>query len=79
MCMRRSSKLPSDSNQRAAEIVRISTNESPTEVESIKEYLARIGRKGGLKGGPARAKKLNAKRRSEIASAGGKAKRDKKK
>jgi len=77
--MRRSSKLPSDSNQRAAEIVRISTNESPTEVESIKEYLARIGRKGGLKGGPARAKKLNAKRRSEIASAGGKAKRDKKK
>jgi len=75
--MRRSSKLPSDSNQRAAEIVRIHTEESEAGVESVKEYLARIGKKGGLKGGPARAKKLSARRRSEIASAGGKAKRDK--
>ncbi len=35
--------------------------------ESIKDYLAKIGRKGGLKGGKARAAKLSAKKRSEIA------------
>ena len=35
--------------------------------QSVKEYLARIGRKGGLKGGKARARKLSADRRSEIA------------
>jgi hypothetical protein len=77
--MRRSSKLPSDVNQRAAEVVRISTEQPETEVESIKEYLARIGRKGGLKGGPARAKKIGAKRRSAIASLGGLAKAKKRK
>jgi hypothetical protein len=32
-----------------------------------------LGRAGGLKGGKARAKKLTAKRRSEIARQGGKA------
>jgi hypothetical protein len=35
--------------------------------QSVKEYLARIGRKGGLKGGKTRAMKLSADRRSEIA------------
>ncbi len=78
--MRRSSKkLPKDPNQLAAEIVRLSTQE-PEEVEkenqqvsqeaaqnAITEYLKLIGKKGGLKGGPARAKKLSAKKRSEIA------------
>jgi general stress protein YciG len=32
---------------------------SPQKVSSIKAYLSQIGRKGGLKGGPARAKKLS--------------------
>ena len=41
--------------------------------QSVKEYLARIGRKGGLKGGKARAMKLSAQRRSEIARKGAKA------
>ena len=62
--MRRSSKLPEDPNQRAAAIVQMSTEEPS---ESIKDYLARIGRKGGLKGGKARARKLSARKRSEIA------------
>jgi hypothetical protein len=35
--------------------------------QSVKEYLARIGRKGGWKGGKARAMKLSAERRCEIA------------
>lgn len=34
---------------------------------AIQEYLAEIGRKGGLKGGKARAQRLTAKRRQEIA------------
>ena len=35
--------------------------------QSVKEYLVRIGRKGGVKGGKARAMKLSAQRRSEFA------------
>jgi len=62
--MIRSSKLPKDANQLATEIVRLST-EDPR--QSINEYLASIGRSGGLKGGKARASKLSTKRRKEIA------------
>ena len=75
--MRRSNKkLPKDPNKLAYEIVRLSTEEPedkpkepepPKERDPISEYLAQIGRKGGLKGGPARAKKLSAKKRKEIA------------
>jgi hypothetical protein len=74
--MRRSSKpLPKDPNQLAYEIVRLTTEE-PEEIpknpqeeaqNAISEYLALIGKRGGLKGGPARAKKLSAKKRREIA------------
>jgi ABC-type branched-subunit amino acid transport system substrate-binding protein len=71
--MRRSSKkLPTDPNQLAAEIVRRSTEghaqETAKAVPSpISQYLAKIGRQGGLKGGKARAAKLTSKRRTEIA------------
>jgi hypothetical protein len=77
--MRRSSKaLPKDINQRAFEIVKLSTEEPTTKEQSkkrsiISEYLAEIGRKGGLKGGKARAEKLSAKRREEIAQEAAKA------
>ncbi len=71
--MKRSSKkLPRDPNQLAYDIVRMSTEE-PTEEEpkpersAISKYLAEIGRKGGLKGGKARAEKLTPERRKEIA------------
>ena len=37
----------------------------------VKTAAALLGRRGGLKGGPERAKKLTAKRRSEIARSGG--------
>ena len=66
--MRRSSNSPEDVNERAAEIVRLST-ENPPEPQkgsTISEYLASIGRKGGLKGGPARAKKLSKKKLQAI-------------
>jgi hypothetical protein len=71
--MRRSSKpLPKDFMQMGAEIVRQATEE-PKRPESVKEYLTRIGRKGGLKGGKARAKKLSASKRSAIARKAAKA------
>ena len=76
--MRRSSKkLPRDANQRAAEIVRLSTEEAtPAPTDTITAYLAAIGRKGGLKGGKARAAKLTSEERSAIARKGGNALRE---
>jgi hypothetical protein len=70
--MRRSSKpLPKDSNQLAAEIVRLSTepyeNPAPPEPSTLSAYFAAMGRKGGKKGGKARAKNLSASRRKAIA------------
>lgn len=73
--MRRSSKLPKDVNQRAAEIVRLSTEEpkAPNERSTISQYLSKIGRKGGLKGGNARAGRLSPKERRRIAKRAAKA------
>jgi hypothetical protein len=68
---RSSKKLPKDTNKLAAEIVRLST--AGNTPESITEYLARIGRKGGLKGGKERAKRLSREQRSQIASKAAKA------
>jgi hypothetical protein len=73
--MRRSSNLPEDPNQLAAEIVRLSTEE-PT--DSVKDYFASIGRKGGLKGGKARAQVLPASKRKAIAQKAAKARWSKK-
>lgn len=72
--MRRSSKpLPKDSNQLAYQIVKLSTEEpeQPKERSEISKYLSEIGKRGGLKGGPAKAKKLSSKKRKEIAKKAG--------
>ena len=64
------SKLPKDSNQRAVIIAQMATGEIPKipeETDLIKLAASAMGRKGGLKGGNARAKSLSSKRRSEIA------------
>ena len=63
-------KLPKDTNQRAVMIAQMATGEVekiPEETDLIKLAASAMGRKGGLKGGKARAKSLSAKRRSEIA------------
>jgi len=71
-------KPPKDPNKLAYQIVRMSvedpeelkpeqTIEQPKERSPIWQYLAEIGRKGGLKGGKARAAKLSAEQRKEIA------------
>ena len=69
-------KRPTDINQRAKSIVDIATgevSETKEEKDVIKAAAAALGRKGGLKGGHARAKVLSAKRRSEIAKKAAKA------
>lgn len=64
----RSRKRPRDLNKLARSIVDEATGEAPPEPESGKDPAAvSLGRRGGLRGGPARAKKLSAKKRSEIA------------
>lgn len=64
----RSRKRPADLNRLAASIVNDSTDEDKTEPDDGKDPAAvALGRKGGLKGGKARAAKLSPERRSEIA------------
>jgi hypothetical protein len=69
-------KRPTDINQKAKSIVDIATGESEDtlkEKDQLKAAAAALGKKGGLKGGPARAESLTAKRRSEIAKKAAKA------
>lgn len=68
--MKEPKKLPRDPNQRAKSIVDIATGEAEEPTEPVKEKdpaAVSLGRRGGLKGGRARAKKLTAEQRSEIA------------
>ena len=67
----RSSKRPRDLNALAQRLVQEATGQAPPEkppVERAKDPAAvALGRRGGLKGGAARAKKLSPDERSEIA------------
>ncbi len=70
ICFMAKSKRPTDINQRAKSIVDIATGDSEDslkEKDLIKAAASAMGKKGGLVGGKARAKKLSAKRRKEIA------------
>lgn len=69
-------KRPRDLNQLAASIVDAVTDDEPGEAEpetaetgdpEKNPHAAALGRLGGQKGGPARALKLSAERRREIA------------
>jgi hypothetical protein len=63
----RSRKRPSDVNELAREIVDETTGEAPPfDPDAGKDPLAvELGRRGGLKGGKARAAKLTPEQRSE--------------
>jgi hypothetical protein len=66
----RSRKRPRDLNELAASIVSDATDEDKPKVdpdEGKDPAAVALGRRGGLKGGRARAAKLTAERRSEIA------------
>lgn len=77
-------KRPTDLNLLAKSIVDDATNENPiieepSTQEPIKNpHAVALGRLGGKKGGPARAKKLTAKQRQEIAKRAAKARWGKK-
>lgn len=62
-------KRPRDANQLAKSIVDLTTGdaEEATDDSGKDPAAVALGRKGGLKGGKARAEKLSAKKRSEIA------------
>jgi len=64
-------KLPADTNQRAHQVAKLLIGELTEEPEpqrsAVSAYLAEIGRKGGLKGGKARAANMSARKRKEIA------------
>ena len=72
---KRSSKGRLDLNQLAKSIVDQATDEEPKQLEETEKNPAAValGRLGGLKGGAARAKKLTAEERSEIARKAAKA------
>jgi hypothetical protein len=60
-------KLPTDVNQLAKYIVDLSTAETQEPIKEKNPAAVALGRLGGLKGGKARAEKLTAKRRKDIA------------
>ena len=64
-------KRPRDLNQLAKSIVDDATGDAPNQAETLppekNPAAVELGRMGGLKGGKARAAKLSAERRSEIA------------
>lgn len=68
-------KRPKDTNQLAKSIVDLAIGEKQeTIIENTKNPNAvALGRLGGLKGGKARAEKLSARKRSEIAKKAAKA------
>ena len=68
-------KRPTDISQLAYQIVQEATQEVkeepiPTPAKEKNPAAVALGRLGGLKGGPARAKKLSSKKRKEIAQEG---------
>jgi hypothetical protein len=67
--MAKKTKMPTDVNQRAKAIVDFatSTEDVPDPDEGKDPAAVALGRKGGLKGGKARAEKLTPEERSEAA------------
>jgi hypothetical protein len=62
--------MSSDPKKAVALTVKLVTSESDEELPErspISQYLATIGRKGGIKGGKARAQNLSDERKKEIA------------
>lgn len=70
----RSRKRPSDVNALAKQVADEATGETPPEQDEGKDPAAvALGRKGGLKGGKARAAKMTAEERAESARKAAKA------
>ena len=63
----RSRKRPTDLNQLAASIVADATGETPPTEDGKDPAAVALGRRGGLKGGKARAASMTPEQRSEAA------------
>lgn len=63
-------KRPTDTNQLGKFIVDLATGEIEEVPAGKNPHAVALGRKGGLKGGDARAKSLTKERKSEIAKSG---------
>jgi hypothetical protein len=59
--------MPTDLNNLASRIVELATNEQPEPEDTRDPAAVALGRRGGLKGGKARAAALSPERRKEIA------------
>jgi hypothetical protein len=76
--MAKNPKRPRDPNQLGKLIADMATGENPPETQSKKNPAAvSLGRRGGLKGGKARAAKLSPEQRKEIAQKAAKKRWDK--
>ena len=67
--MSKAPKRPKDPNQLAKMMIDIGASEIQNNNDSEFSPMAALGRVGGQKGGKARAEKLSAERRAEIAKA----------
>ncbi len=65
--MPKRSRMPTDINQLAAKIIEMATNEQPPADDGKDPAAVALGRKGGLKGGHARAVKMTPEERRESA------------
>jgi hypothetical protein len=69
--MQKRSRMPKDTNQLAALVVKMATGQSvesePEEPPNKDPAAVELGRKGGLKGGKARWKGVSKKKRQELA------------
>lgn len=79
MPKRSSKKRPADTNRLAYQIVQESIGEAPDPDAGKDPAAVALGRKGGKKGGKARAAKLSPARRTEIARKAAKARWESKK
>ena len=78
--MQKRSRMPRDPSKLAKAIVDMATGQAVPEPDSGKDPAAvALGRKGGLKGGKARAKAMTAKQRSAAARTAARARWAKKK
>lgn len=65
--MAKKKKLPADTNKKAKAVVAMAIGEDAVGAIETRTPAQILGSAGGKKGGPARANKLTAKRRKEIA------------
>lgn len=65
--MPKRSSTHQDVNEAAFAILAQATSQTPPSEEAVRAAAAALGRRGGLKGGPARAAKLSALKRRAIA------------